>query len=149
IDVLLRAMTLVRGDAELRVYGANLELQSKAFQSEVRALLDATQSRVRLMGAYSPDQIPDLMSGVDWVVVPSIWWENSPLVIQEAFMQRRPVICSDIGAMAEKVTNGVNGLHFRAGDARSLASVIDRAARSPAKWRRLRDGIPRIHRMDD
>jgi glycosyltransferase involved in cell wall biosynthesis len=149
IDVLLRAMSLVRGDAELCVYGANLELQSKAFQREVRALLDATPSRVWLMGAYSPDQIPELMAGVDWVIVPSIWWENSPLVIQEAFMQRRPVICSDIGAMAEKVADGVNGLHFRAGDARSLAKTIDRASRSPALWQRLRDGIPSIHRMDD
>ena len=46
-------------------------------------------------------------------VVPSLWWENSPLVIQEAFHFGRPVICSDIGGMAEKVTDGVNGLHFR------------------------------------
>ena len=46
------------------------------------------------------------MASVDWVVVPSIWWENSPLVIQEAFGYGRPVICSDIGGMAEKVTDG-------------------------------------------
>ena len=149
IDVLLRAMTRVAGDPSLRVHGANLELQAKAFQHEVHELLEATRPRVTLAGAYSPEEIPQLMAGVDWVVVPSIWWENSPLVIQEAFMQGRPVICSDIGAMAEKVTDGVNGLHFRAGDARSLAKVIDRAARSSALWRRLRDGIPRVHRMDD
>ena len=43
------------------------------------------------------------MSEIDWVVVPSRWWENSPLVIQEAFMHGRPVICSGIGGMAEKV----------------------------------------------
>jgi len=56
------------------------------------------------------------MAAVDWVVVPSIWWENSPLVIQEAFAHGRPVICSDIGGMAEKVAHEKNGLHFRAND---------------------------------
>ena len=56
------------------------------------------------------------MAEIDWVVVPSIWWENSPLVIQEAFLHGRPVICSDIGGMAEKVRHGVDGLHFRVGD---------------------------------
>ena len=60
------------------------------------------------------------MAEIDWVVVPSIWWENSPLVIQEAFLHGRPVICSDIGGMAEKVEHEVNGLHFRVGDHAAL-----------------------------
>ena len=51
------------------------------------------------------------------MVVPSIWWETGPLVVLEAFQHGRPVICSDIGGMAEKVTDGVNGLHFRTRDA--------------------------------
>ena len=85
------------------------------------------------------------MSEIDWVVVPSVWWENSPLVIQEAFMQRRPVICSDIGGMAEKVTDGVDGLHFRAGDPQSLADTIERAVGTPGLWDRLRAGIGEVH----
>jgi glycosyltransferase involved in cell wall biosynthesis len=82
-------------------------------------------------------------------VVPSIWWENSPLVIQEAFMHGRPVICSDIGGMAEKVIDGVNGLHFTAGDPRSLATVLRRAASDPELWDRLRKGAPRIYSIKD
>ena len=80
-----------------------------------------------LAGKYAHDDLPRLMAEVDWVVVPSRWWENSPLVIQEAFLHQRPVICSDIGGMAEKVADGVDGLHFRAGDPRSLARVLERA----------------------
>jgi glycosyltransferase involved in cell wall biosynthesis len=64
------------------------------------------------------------MSTVDWTVVPSIWWENSPLVIQESFASSVPVICSDIGGMAEKVRDGIDGLHFRVNDPRDLARVI-------------------------
>ena len=64
------------------------------------------------------------MAETDWVVVPSRWWENSPLVIQEAFMHGRPVICSGIGGMAEHVQDRVSGLHFEVGDDQSLADVI-------------------------
>jgi glycosyltransferase involved in cell wall biosynthesis len=87
------------------------------------------------------------MSNVDWVIVPSLWWENSPLVIQEAFHFGRPVLCSDIGGMAEKVTDGVNGLHFRVGDAVSLAETMRRAVETPSLWQRLHDGISPVYGM--
>jgi len=82
------------------------------------------------------------------VVVPSIWWENSPLVIQEAFGHGRPVICSDIGGMAEKVSHDVNGLHFRAGDPARLADTMRQAATTPGLWERLRQGIPPVYSME-
>ncbi len=59
------------------------------------------------------------MQSIDWMIMPSIWWENSPIVIQEAFFHGRPIICSNIGGMAEKIADGVNGLHFRVEPGRS------------------------------
>jgi glycosyltransferase involved in cell wall biosynthesis len=82
------------------------------------------------------------MRQVDWVVVPSIWWENSPLVIQEAFLHGRPVIASDIGGMKEKVLEGINGIHFRMGSAEDLADKLSTALSEPALWDRLRDCAP-------
>jgi glycosyltransferase involved in cell wall biosynthesis len=82
-------------------------------------------------------------------VIPSIWWENSPLVIQEAFFHRRPIICSDIGGMAEKVTDGVNGIQFRRGNAHSLAGAMRRAAETPGLWDQLRAGIPAVQTMGE
>jgi glycosyltransferase involved in cell wall biosynthesis len=54
------------------------------------------------------------------------------------------VIVSGIGALAEKVTDEVNGLHFRAGDPASLAETITRAVSTPGLWEKLREGIPRV-----
>ena len=65
------------------------------------------------------------------MVVPSIWWETGPLVVMEAFQYGRPVICSDIGGMSERVTDGVNGLHFRRRDPDDLARKMQRAAETP------------------
>jgi glycosyltransferase involved in cell wall biosynthesis len=83
------------------------------------------------------------------VVVPSIWWENAPLVIQEAMTHRRPVICSGVGGMAESVRDGVNGLHFRVRDPDSLADTIRRAVNSPELWDELRGQITDPHPMDE
>ncbi|HEX6780458.1 MAG TPA: glycosyltransferase family 4 protein [Solirubrobacterales bacterium] len=147
IDVLLRAMQALGAEApRLRIHGANLDLQERSFRDEISDLLAATQG-VTSLGPYPPERAGEMMAAVDWVVVPSVWWENSPLVIQEAFAARRPVICSDVGGMAEKVLDGVNGIHFRVGDPGSLAAAIERAVSTPGLWDRLREGIPRVHSM--
>ena len=81
------------------------------------------------------------MAEVDWVVMPSIWWENAPLVILEAFRHGRPVICGNIGGMAEMVRDGVDGLHAPVGDPAGLAAVMRRAVERPELWDRLASGI--------
>jgi glycosyltransferase involved in cell wall biosynthesis len=133
---------------KLRLHGANLEHQPEQFRTLIASLLATAGDDVTSVGRYRPRDLPPLMAAVDWVVVPSIWYENAPLVIQEAFAHGRPVICSDIGGMAEKVTDGVNGLHFRAGDPASLAEVMTKALTTPGLWEHLRAGIPAVHQAD-
>ena len=164
VEVLLRALKLLadettkrasNGSGESRpelhvwLHGANFDLQAAGFQKNFHALVEAVRDHVTIVGPYRRDQLPALMANIDWVVVPSIWWENSPLVIQEAFQYGRPVICSDIGGMAEKVADGVNGLHFRAGDPADLARILGRAVNTPGLWERLRAGIPPVYSMSD
>ncbi len=155
-DLAIEAMKLLAGRPEveklnsaphLYLHGANLEYQSEAFQERFNKLLEASDGCVTLKGRYRPEELPSLMAAVDWVVVPSRWWENSPLVIQEAFQHRRPVICSDIGGMAEKVAHGVDGLHFRVGDARSLAEAMAKVATTDGLWDKLHSGVPEVHSL--
>jgi glycosyltransferase involved in cell wall biosynthesis len=133
--------------ARLRLHGANLEWQPPEFQEAFSELVETPN--VIFTGPYGEAELPDLMAEVDWVVVPSLWWENSPLVIQEAFQHGKPVICTGVGAMAEKVTDGVNGLHFRRGDPESLAATIRHAVASPELWKKLRSGIPLVRSIED
>lgn len=152
VDVLLDAMKILQGtgtEVQLVVHGANLQIQDVRFQRKIDALLEDTAGPVRSRGRYDHSELPRLLSAIDWVVVPSIWWENAPLVIQEAFTHRRPVICSDIGGMAERVQDGVTGLHFRVRDPYSLADTIRQATSSPELWDRLRANIIDPHSMDE
>lgn len=148
--VMLEAMSLLGqdSDAHLWLHGANLELQTQEFQQEFAAMHERLRGRVTFRGPYEHAELPKLMADLHWVVVPSVWWENSPLVIQEAFFHRRPIICSDVGGMAEKVADGVDGIHFRAGDPVGLARAFERATSSPRLWRTLRDGIREPYAMD-
>jgi glycosyltransferase involved in cell wall biosynthesis len=145
IKVLVDAVTRIPaqdwGDAILYIFGGNLEHQPEDFQREVRELFRLAGRRLRFMGSYKSPDLPHLMRDVDWTIVPSTWWENSPVVIQEAFHHGRPIIASDIGGMAEKVRDGVDGLHFRVSNPESLAEAMTRAMREPGLWERLRGGI--------
>lgn len=133
-------------DLRLHIHGG-LNFQSDAFRASFDTALAEAAPAVSHRGAYRRAQLPQLMADVDCVVVPSNWWENAPLVILEAFRHGRPVICSGIGGMAELVVDGVNGLHFRAGDPASLAAAMRRLIREEGLYRKLVAGIPDVPRL--
>jgi glycosyltransferase involved in cell wall biosynthesis len=142
LDAVTRIPEDVWGNASLCVFGGNLETQPEAFRTRFTALMERAGRRARFYGSYRPDDLPRLMEQIDWTVMPSIWWENSPVVIQESFLHRRPLIVSDIGGMAEKVRAGIDGMHFRAGSPEDLADRLTEALEEPALWQRLVDGAP-------
>jgi len=95
----------------------------------VYSALKRLKGTVFLHGPYENHELPALLADTDWMVVPSIWYENSPIVIQEAFRSNVPVITSNVGGMAEKVTNMKNGLHFNVGKPLSLCAVLEKVAK--------------------
>lgn len=112
--------------AELKVYG-KLAGRDK---SKLEAL--AQGANVQFAGPYQQSQIFDIFGEMDALIVPSIWYENCPTVIREAFAAGTPVITSGIGGMAEAVRDGVDGLHFEVNNARDLAEKLQQLIDNPA-----------------
>ena len=81
------------------------------------------------------------MADADWVLVPSVWPENDPLVVLEARMFGRPVIGSAAGGLAERIRHGVDGFTFPLGDAEALADRIAAVCSDEATWKRLSKAI--------
>ena len=104
---------------------------------------------VRVHGAIAHEQVPEALASIDVLVVPSIWPENAPLVIQEAFLAGIPVVASRIGGIPEMVTDGKNGLLFRAGDVDDLSRTFVRLLHEPGLMDRLRSGIPPVRSIHD
>lgn len=148
VNTLLEAASILfqkrslRGRLRIDIHG-DASNQPPALREGIEALVQQAGSTVAMCGAYDNARVHELMQSCHAVLVPSIWWENSPLVIQEAFASGRPVICSDIGGMAEKVRNGVDGFHFRAGSPHELANLLEELALNPERLHQVRAGITR------
>ena len=149
--ILLRAVEQLRAegftDLVIEINGDNLQYASAARRAEIEAFL-AKESElpigeriVAFNGSYSVDQLPQRMARVDWCIVPSVWWESFGLVISEAWMFKRPVIASNVGGPAERISHEKDGLLFDVADASSLARAIRRACCEEGLWKRLVDGI--------
>jgi glycosyltransferase involved in cell wall biosynthesis len=151
LHVLLQAVALLRSggftDFTVEINGDNIQFASPERRKEIEdflateAALPLAERNVVFNGSYHHDQLAGRMARVDWVVVPSIWWEIFCLVISEAWNFGRPVIASDTGGLAERITHGENGLLFELGDARALAEAMRRACTEDGLWNNLAAGI--------
>lgn len=99
--------------------------------------------RLRLFGAYEPDELPLLLEGVDCVVVPSTWPETFCLVAREALALDLPVLATRLGALGDAVEEGVNGLTFPHDRPEALAGLLRRLADEEGLLERLRAGARR------
>lgn len=134
VDQLIRAFAKLQGDARLQVWGRTRGLATGA----LRQLAGPMKHRVTFRGEYVNSHVFDaVLPELDVVVVPSIWLENSPLVIHEAQQARVCVVTADAGGMAEYVRDGVNGLLFRHRDEDDLARVLQRLVDEPGLADRL------------
>ena len=131
------------GRASLQLFGAHAAYHG---DDSYRALLEPLLRLpgVRYGGALPHAEVPAALAGLDVVVVPSVWLENSPLVIREAFAAGVPVVAAALGGMAEMVEDGRSGLLFRPGDAADLRRCLTRLLEEPGLRARLRDGIPPV-----
>ena len=146
IDVLLEAFKelpyRIRKNTHLDIYGSGLEMQQPEFQQRINSLIDSLGDTCTSHGMYEHEDLDKLLMETDWVIMPSIWWENSPMVIQEAFNHGRPLIVSDIGGMAEKVKDGHTGIHFKSSDPDALTAAIKSSMKS-GTWEEIANNIKR------
>jgi len=87
-------------------------------------------NRFRFLGKVDSNQIKDLLEFSDYLIVPSLCYENSPTVIYEAFSQAVPAIAADIGGIGELVKENDTGFVFDAGNIDSLIQAIQIAEKA-------------------
>jgi glycosyltransferase involved in cell wall biosynthesis len=137
VHVLVDAVrSMPSAPVEVIIYG-ELSAYPK-YTDQIRQLIGG-DTRIRLAGTYQ--NLTDILRQIDVVVVPSLWYENSPNSILEAFAHCTPVITSNLGGMAELVMDGKNGLLFESGNAADLARTIQCLLDKPDLLNQLRSGI--------
>ena len=104
---------------------------------------------VAFEGAFSRGDMEAALAQIDVLVVPSIWLENSPLVIHEAFMAGVPVVGARIGGISDLVRHGENGLLYESQSAPALAELLRGLLADRDQIRRLAAAAPAVKTIED
>lgn len=127
--VLVNAFSkLAKSNAVLKIYG-----NPKEFPDYVAALHTASKGNdaIEFCGTFPNAQIADVLSCIDVLVVPSVWYENTPLVVYSALAAKCPVIASNYPGMSEVVRGGWNGLLFEPNNVDALSACLARLYSEP------------------
>jgi len=127
VDAWIRSASLpliIVGDGPLR---ARLEARSTG-----------AAGRISFAGQLPHSQVVELMQAATLVILPSECYEGLPVTLMEALACGAPLAASRLGALAELVTDGVNGVHFPAGDPAAMAGAIAGLLARPAELAAIR-----------
>lgn len=149
VHVMIKAFNRIKHDrVELSIYGKLYPYAGFEYYPNYLKKL-AKNRNIRFMGGFDNNDISDIFANIDVLIVPSIWPENSPLVIQEAFLARTPVIASDIGGIPELVKHNINGLLFRANEPNDLYDKIKLIIDNPSDIEKLKQSFPVIKSIEE
>ena len=127
--VLIEAFNdLPYGQAVLSVYGKVDELPEYSMKLK---LLAANNDAISFCGTFHNSKIGEVLADLDILVVPSLWYENTPLVVYSAQAALCPVVASDFPGISEVIQDQINGLLFDAGDVKSLTKKLSRLIDEP------------------
>ncbi|VAW42984.1 hypothetical protein MNBD_CHLOROFLEXI01-4759 [hydrothermal vent metagenome] len=132
-------------EAQLIIYG-----DPEPFPEYVATLKQSiAQNNIQFGGKLARQDLWQALAKTDVLVVPSVWYETSSLIIQEAQAAGVPVIASNIGAIPEKVTDGVDGLLFAANDSQALYNSLLSLLQQPEKLNEMRDNIQPVRSISN
>jgi len=128
---------LIKAFRGIKLGNARLHIAGKGVDLERFKKLAGNDKRTRFHGFLRPEQLKELYKKANLLVVPSIWYDNSPTVIYESFSFGVPVIGSRIGGIPELIKDGYNGFLFEAGNIEELENVLDKVIRKPEQLREM------------
>jgi glycosyltransferase involved in cell wall biosynthesis len=127
VHVLIEAFNDLDRDATLEIYGD--PTQFPQYCQQLSAMAHSPQ--ITFGGRLDRAGVWRVLSEIDALLVPSVWYENAPVVIQEALVAQVPVIASGLGALSEWVQDGVNGLLVPPGSAAAWRLALQRLVDEP------------------
>jgi glycosyltransferase involved in cell wall biosynthesis len=126
----------------LDVYAsANAEEEKRYFAEANRGL----EGQLRFRGNFPPDEICRVYEETDVLVTPSLWTENSPLVILFAMRTQTTLVSAEVAGIKEVV--GDWGYYYPPNDSSALERLLRRVIAVPAM--RNRPGAPHAPDMDE
>lgn len=131
VDILINAFKKI-SDPNL-----HLDIVGKGPMEQELRTLSYSDNRITFHGFISPKEIDRFYQKANLVIVPSICYDNSPMVIYESFVNGTPVVGSKIGGIPELIKDGNNGYTFTPGDTDQLVLILKELITNPAKLKEM------------
>ena len=126
--------TLSSEQVTLKIYGSMEE--HPGYSSEL-GLLTGDNKAIEFCGTFHNSKIYEVLADIDVLVVPSLWYENTPLIVYSAQAAHCPVLASDLPGISSVIRSEVNGLLFDVGDVGELTRQLSRFIDDPSLVARL------------
>jgi glycosyltransferase involved in cell wall biosynthesis len=152
VDLLIKAFLALPPEAKcnLSIYGS-----TEQFPEYGKKLLDMAcdgsenARKIAFRGTFPQARFGEILAGIDVLVIPSRWYENTPLVMQSALATRTPLVATDLGGMAEVIEHDKTGLLFKLNSAESLKEQLLRIVNEPSLLKRFREAIKPERSVED
>jgi glycosyltransferase involved in cell wall biosynthesis len=116
--------TLITAFKQINNENIRLHIVGKGYDEEEFKQLADKDNRIIFHGFVDNEDIMEYYEMTNILVIPSICYDNSPLVIYESFSTGTPVVGSNIGGIPELINDGHNGLLFESGNIDSLKEKL-------------------------
>jgi glycosyltransferase involved in cell wall biosynthesis len=145
LHVLIDAFKKIKGNnIKLKIYGNGVD--GDFYFKRIKKIMKKDK-RIEFGGTFEYGDLPKVMREISVLVIPSVYPEIYPLVMQIGLAYKRPIIASKIGGLPEAVHDGVNGFLFEIGNVEELMKIISNISENPQILHELRNSIklpPRI-----
>jgi len=131
---------LINAFKELKYENIRLHILGKGKDEDEFKKIAGSDKRIIFHGFVPDEELTQLYQKANITAVPSIWYDNSPMVIYESLVNGTPVIGSRIGGIPELVEDGYNGFLFKAGNMDELKEILDNLIKNPDELKRLEEG---------
>jgi len=149
IEVFVKAIKMLPKSIGVRVYIYG-HFPNKVYEQRIRNLI-GDDEKFEEIGSISNDQMVQRLSQVDLSVVPSTEAviETGPLSVLESFAARTPVIGTNLGGIAERIHDGVDGILFPPSNSKQLSLIIKRLVENTDEVLKMKRNIQTPRTMED
>ncbi|MBZ0186396.1 MAG: glycosyltransferase family 4 protein [Candidatus Obscuribacterales bacterium] len=144
VDILIRAFQKLSDSpaAILKIYGDPDQFPS--YSKSLRQLVESVEKKrkqIEFAGTFPNQELGKILTDIDVLIVPSRWYENTPLVIQSALATRTPLIATNLGGMSELIHHGENGFLFELNNDDDLAKQLEKLQKDRSLLQKFQDNI--------
>jgi glycosyltransferase involved in cell wall biosynthesis len=131
-------------DFNFFVWGA---AEKESYNSELKELAKGIDN-IKFCGTFPQQDFEKVLQDIHVLVVPSLWYENTPLTALSALAAKRVLIVSDLGGLTSLVKDGINGYTFKAGDSKQLAEILKNICNNKIILEKFALNIPQPNLVD-